>query len=818
MGSDQIMNVRCQYWPAMCIVLLVFSRLAEAEILELNHNIDVTSISSSGTYYIDEDAKLSINDIRKLDEQSDIFQEPPPNQDIVTFGYTPAAAWMKLSVVNTSATPLELIFDLDYPHLDWVSLFQFEGDQEIYRAFGGRKEVKGKTLHSRTVNFNLVIPPKNVQTLYVRVNTAHVLTFPARLFSTEEYFAHQRIQDFAWYGMFGFYAAFTLFFLLLFSFQRDHLFLNFALMTGTRLVYYYCYSGEVQYLSPGNSYLIDVSYAYTGALVSSAGLWFHASFLKIKSYSRRWYYAVMAYMASFLVLAHYGVIFNPIALYFLAALQFPFPFILILSTIPFLLKKLTAAKIYFVGTVLSLLAIFWTNLYLMGAWDPIYNFTLYAAYGSALSFIVFVLAIAYRIEENALEASTAKLEAESAQIKNAAKSEFLAHMSHEVRTPLNGVLGMVQLLRNTKLDHEQRNWIEIIYSSGNNLLHIVNGILDFSKIEAGKLTVEKIPCEVHKLTNEVYSLYANSDSDRNTRYCIETAPCLPNWVLTDPVRLRQILMNLLGNAKKFTKEGTITIQVSCLSEKNGNRPAVFRFAVKDTGIGIPEEQQSKLFSAFEQASADTHRNYGGTGLGLNICKQLAELMGGSIGFSSKENEGSTFWVDLPLSETEAPEGLQDNQISCEKKSTPTSSIVLNLLVAEDNPVNQTIAKTMLKKLGHSCEVVNDGIEAIDAFKARGDSFDMILMDCDMPNCNGYEATRSIREEEQNLLLTPTPIIALTAHAVDTLRQKSLECGMDDHLAKPIMVDALEAMLLKHSQPSKEEPILNSVLINKQQLQ
>jgi PAS domain S-box-containing protein len=380
---------------------------------------------------------------------------------------------------------------------------------------------------------------------------------------------------------------------------------------------------------------------------------------------------------------------------------------------------------------------------------------------------------------------------EAAEEAARAKGIFLATMSHELRTPMNGVLGCTQLLKDTSLTDQQRQLIETMHRSAEALLTLVNDILDFSKIEAGKMTLEVANVNLRALIGDVMTLAEGLASQKGLMLEVSIAPDVPEEFRGDPIRLRQILFNLVGNAIKFTKQGGITVTVSLKPIPSDSADGVvLQWSIRDTGIGLTSEQQAQLFKAYSQAEASTARKFGGTGLGLMICRQLVELMSGTIMVESVFGEGSTFRYTTHLlpaihRETSPSPSGTDQQGMADQVGA------VRVLVADDNEINQVVACKFLQKLGCQVEVARTGLEAVEAISRT--AYDVVLMDCEMPEMDGYEATREIRRREDG---TPShlPIMALTGHTSDEDAQKCRQAGMDTVLTKPLTLPLLRSSL------------------------
>jgi signal transduction histidine kinase/ActR/RegA family two-component response regulator len=373
-----------------------------------------------------------------------------------------------------------------------------------------------------------------------------------------------------------------------------------------------------------------------------------------------------------------------------------------------------------------------------------------------------------------------------------AKSEFLAKMSHEIRTPLNGVIAAADLMAATQLNDEQHELLDTLRLSAKTLLGIINDILDFSKIEAGRMVLETLPFTPTVLVEEVVSIMAPAAHSKGLTVRTELSSSLPHSVAGDPLRLRQILLNFVGNAIKFTACGEVVIRAMRLKKGEG-QSAWLRFEVQDTGVGIPPEKQAGIFDAFTQADSSVTRQYGGTGLGLAICKRLVELMGGQIGVYSQPGQGSCFWfeVPLPVVQENAPEETTAQPSGSALNSHELDGV--RVLLVEDNPVNQKVAIRMLQKLGCVVELAENGQQALE--KLERASYDIVLMDMQMPVMDGLTATRLLRQREQQTGHHQV-VIALTANAMQTDRELCLDAGMDDYLSKPLTLDALQVMLLR----------------------
>ena len=422
--------------------------------------------------------------------------------------------------------------------------------------------------------------------------------------------------------------------------------------------------------------------------------------------------------------------------------------------------------------------------------------------GKQTAYIIYFMDIS-SIKENERALIAAKLDAEKlrqeAEHANNARGEFLANMSHELRTPMNGIIGLSDMLAEADLPEEHQEMAKVVNSSARSLLILLNDILDFSKIEAGELSIETIPFSLHEVISRMEVLHKSVALSKGLMFSTNVSADVPVYVESDPARLQQILNNLISNALKFTEEGRVNIEVNGSEQDNNNY--LLEITVQDTGIGIPQEKQQQIFEKFQQAENSTSRKYGGTGLGLAITKDLLEMMGGSIAIKSQVGQGTSFYIKLLVKMAEMP--------TEQNNARPAKDILFQnasrIMIVDDHPVNLLYMRKTLNKLGiQNFAEAKNGREALDLFQK--DRFDLILMDCQMPDMDGFEASREIRRLEDNR--NKPVIIAVTADAMKGAEEKCKAAGMDGYISKPVERERLSQILktwLPHKEVQEEKP-------------
>lgn len=883
---------------------------ASADVINVDEQFSKQNIAQQTLYVEDPNRNLTYEDIKTLQEK--LWQQA--GNETIRFGFTQSVYWFKNTVKNNTTHTQKLLFEIDNPLTDALTLYiaKHAGDITIFES-GDHFPFASRPIDHASFLFPFELAANEEVSLIYRVQNEDELSLIPALWSNDTFLEENpKLQSFKAL-FYGGMIIIIIYHSLLGLITRQRNYLYFVFFVSSATLYTAAEHGlAFQYLWPSWPKFANMSdpiFAYTTVFF---GLLFTRCFLNLKESSRSWYLTMNTGLF-ICVLGATSMLFVQFQWSILIVITIAFlcQIIVLICSLQLALKSNTNAKLFayamsgFIVCGLVYLArivrIIPHNILTDNA----------IIIGILLEVIIFSFALANLILQLEKEKAAAKSEAQT-------KGEFLAVMSHEIRTPMNGVLGMADLLHDTQLNKTQRHYVDVIQTSGRSLLNVINDVLDYSKIEAGKMDLDKEPFNLQEVIDNALSIFRSKAIEKRIDLFYEIDPDVPEMVIGDASRLRQIILNLINNAFKFTNRGHVLL----IAKTDQDGRDLIRFEIKDSGIGITPEQQEKLFHTFSQASVKTSSQYGGSGLGLSICKNLCELMGGQIGVSSNIGEGSTFWftAQLPYSSPTQTrkkyiDYLQGKRIlivdpntafcelmaqqcnnwgmnakSCGTGNTalallkhareannpfdlitldiclpdmdgieltesivnsklcsgevilisstsdlPTRDILNQLhinyalekpalantilyafcdalgmveqgpessgtqqtfvsedpkhiLVAEDNPTNQLVIKGILRKLGYTCTVVTDGMQVLKKLNSS-ETFDAILMDCEMPELDGWQATEKIRNS--NRPYSDIPIIALTAHAMPDTVKKCLNSGMDTHLSKPFKSDKLE---------------------------
>ena len=763
----------------------------------------------------------------------------PVNSDIINLGHSRQVVWLKFNLKNSGIKKEEVFLSFDLPTMNDYQ-FYLVIDNSIVQSvsLGDLKPFSQRIIENRNFVVPFSLEQQTSATLYLRFQTHESIQIPLFLRNLQEFERHEH-ESTLFQGVYlGIMLIMILYNFSIYFSVKDKSFLFISLYIFSESIYQLAKSGiGFQHIWPDsplvNNYIIVSS---IGMMTLSLSVFMY-HFLQIEKHHK----VIHRTLLSLIILSLTVPFVSLFSLHHSTNIINLLAFLTITSGMIITYKRyrdgLKYAQLFVIGFAVLLFSLMLLVLNKVGIIPR--NF--FTENGSQIADIITVLlmsmALVQRIKFVQYQKRKAEKEAKKkneelklekeryqqlkvqarldeiktkekivmAKAESKAKSDFLATMSHEIRTPMNGVMGMIEVLSGTNLNNEQQHYVDVIQESGNSLLKVINDILDFSKIESGKLELEMIDFDLKRLIQDCISNFSieakNKSIELTSRFSTSTSLLLHS----DPTRIKQILLNLISNALKFTFEGSINICVSRVpNAKDINTPYLLRVEVSDTGIGISDEQKEKLFSEFSQADSSTTRIYGGSGLGLAICKQLCELLGGEIGVESELEVGSSFWFTLPLREAQQQYQPDNSHIlngdnfsrnqkaqleqDFQKYTDKLSGSVA--LVAEDNLTNQLVINKMLQKLGVSVTIVGDGEQTFDYYKAHVNELDFILMDCEMPLLDGYQTTTKIREYEALNKLKAMPIIALTAHALKEHKKKALDYGMNDHISKPVNINEL----------------------------
>ncbi len=793
-----------QVWQAYVVFSLVLGWVAPAY-SDLTQNPEATTLDTPAniSYLRDPDHRLAIQDLRALpaaDTAESVSVESPwrtLDGANINFLYDDATYWFRFQSDDPKSVLADWVLEIDWPFLDWVTLYFYDASgQQVYQQTTGDKSAsyqQGQVY--RLPHFEFTLQPQTDYTFHLRIKTTSSVIVPITLMERHHYEDSQRNLE-ALYGVFfGSLLIMALYNAAISIFTRDKSYAYYVAYLLSVTFYALSITGFGQrYLWGGVPWINDQGLSLSVALSFLFGAFFVDHFLRLRQRNPWAHQAVRICQAIYIVLA-LASLAGPE--FIIVTIEQPVGLVacfLVLMVAGYEWRHGNPAAKYFLVAWLALLVgtcaytllllgliprnLFTENIQMLGIW---------------IEMLFLSLVLADRINRSRIErlatmqalfeTSKEKYEAE-AEAK--ARSEFFAKMSHEIRTPIGGVIGIAELMKDTPLSPDQKKYLQTIANSGESLLAIVNDILDFAKMDAGKLELESISFNLSQLVEECIDIVAVRADQQKVKFVSDIDPAAPQQLMGDPVRLRQVLLNLLSNAIKFTEQGEIRLKVRCVDKSAGGSPQL-EFSVTDSGIGLTDEQMARLFQPFQQADTSTTRRFGGTGLGLAICRELVELMGGKIGVRSQPGKGACFWFRVALPAA-APDIITNGAVASQALAG------LNVLVAEDNPVNAMVVKGLLGRLGVEPVFVENGAEAFAWYQSNADKADAILMDCEMPEMDGFTASRKIREWEAARGLAPVPIVALTAHSLGDFNAKCQSSGMDRYLMKPPTQDAIRDTL------------------------
>lgn len=708
----------------------------------------------------------------------------------INFGMTSDVCWLRFSLRNTQSDTSYYAIEIAVAPLDHVDIYYPLGDQYQRIKLGDQLPFNQRALRVPLYTGLISFAPNETKLLYLRASTYNTLALPLSVSHVDSYIEDSQFNQWLSGMFYGFILGLVAFSLYTYFYFRDTAYVHHIVFLISMSMVFLILDGQSVRLWPEWVEWQDRSLMVTTYIGLGSGILFANYYLNIEELPRlrRFSHLLMWGFAISTILAFY-IPLN-ISLIILTVMATLCLILLLSLSVVQLLRGSEPARYYTAGWFVFIVVVF---LLILNSFGVIASITA-PIMGLKLAFIFQQLLNAIGIGrkvELLFEAQTnSENEVLLMQAESKAKGDFLAKMSHEIRTPMNAVLGILQLLKDSTIKQEHKDMLLTAHRSGTTLLQIINDILDYSKVEAGMMQIESIPFDLKRLIAECSDMFTIPAQEKGITLNCEIDGSLPSFIAGDRVRLRQVLVNLYSNAFKFTSTGEIKLTARTHRLLEGGDSLLY-FEVRDTGVGISREDIGRMFDSFQQADVSTTRNYGGSGLGLTICEQLVKLMGGEIGVDSELGQGATVWFTLQVKVVAEVEEIED-----ETSSSMEDLDGATVMVVEDNAVNMLVVTSMLARSNICVVVAEDGQQAVDKYRELQGALDLILMDCEMPNMDGFAATAAIRTLEHQSQLNATPIVALSAHVSADIQERCRTAGMDDYLPKPIEMTRLNNTLTK----------------------